>query len=173
MNLIITCSRHFESEAAEELRNILSIFGDEEPEITISDMSGILTAETQCDPFDVTRKIKDKVIEEPWSMRYCLRIIPIQELTNTNLEEILNAAIKLVKKIKEDESYRITVEKRNNEISSKLIISKLADEIQNKVSLEKPDWIVLVEIIGSKTGLVVLQNEDIFSLEITKRELME
>ena len=85
----------------------------------------------------------------------------------------MNAAGKLVKKIKEDESYRITVEKRNHEISSKLIISKLADEIQNKVSLEKPDWVILVEIIGNKTGLAVLRDEDIFRLEITKRELME
>ncbi len=65
------------------------------------------------------------------------------------------------------------MEKRNNEISIKLIISKLADEIQNKVSLEKPDWVVLVEIIGNKTGLAVLRDEDVFRLEITKRELME
>ncbi len=173
MNLIITCSRHFEPEATAELRKVLSIFGDEDPKITISEMSGILTADTHCDPFEVTRKIKAKVIEEPWSIRYCLRIIPIQEFTNTDLEEILNAVGKLVKKIKEDESYRITVEKRNHEISSKLIISKLADEIQNKVSLEKPDWVVLVEIIGNKTGLAVLRDEDVFRLEITKRELME
>jgi len=41
------------------------------------------------------------------------------------------------------------------------------------VSLEKPDWVVLVEIIGNKTGLAVLRDEDIFRLEITKRELME
>jgi tRNA acetyltransferase TAN1 len=78
-----------------------------------------------------------------------------------------------MKKVNEKESYRITIEKRNSDISSTEIISKIADNITNKVSLEKPDWIVLIEILGNKTGVSVLKSDDIFSLEISKRELLE
>ena len=173
MNLIITCARHFESEASDELYKVLILFGDENPEIISTGISGILIAETKIDPCKVVEKIREMVIEEPWSIRYCLRIIPIDVVTNTDLREIVDGITSLVKKISEDESYRITIEKRNNDIPSKEIISKIAEKIQKKVSLEKPDWIVLVEILGDKTGLAVLRKEGIFSLEITKRELLE
>lgn len=173
MKLIITCARHLESEAGDEIKKNLTIFGDENAKITTTGLSGILTAKTQIDPFEVVRKIREMVSEEPWSIRYCLRIIPIQLVTNTNMKEILEGTLQLVNKIKEDESYRITIEKRNYDISRNVIISKIAEKIQNKVSLEKPDWIVLVEILGNKTGLAVLRMEDIFSLEITKRKLLE
>ena len=173
MNLIITSARHLEPEASSELKKILLLFGDENSEITITEFSGILTAKTKIDPYEIVQKIREMVIDEPWSVRYCLRIIPIEAVADTDLEKILDASLDLVNKIKKDESYRITIEKRNSEISSKKIISKIADNIQNKVSLEKPDWIVLIEILSNKTGLAVLKKDDIFSLEITKRDLLE
>ena len=47
MNLIITCPRHFEPETEDELIDILEEFGDSDAKITITNMSGILTAETK------------------------------------------------------------------------------------------------------------------------------
>ena len=173
MNLIITCARHLEPETSDELRAILAQHGDENPEITRTSMSGILIAKTELDPFEVIRKIREKIVDEPWSIRYCLRIIPIEQVTETNLEEISSKVISLMKKVNEKDSYRITIEKRNSEISSTEIISKIADNIQNKVSLEKPDWIALIEILGNKAGVSVLKSDDIFSLEISKRGLLE
>ena len=173
MNLIITCARHLEPETSEELKSILEQFGDEKPEITKTSMSGVLTAKTELNPFDVIRKIKEKIAEEPWSIRYCLRIIPIESVVESNLEEISTKMLGLMNKVNEKDSFRITIEKRNSEISSTELISKIADKIENKVSLEKPDWIALVEILGNKAGVSVLKNDDIFSLEISKRGLLE
>jgi len=173
LNLIITCARHLEPETSDELRAILTQHGDENPEITRTSMSGILIAKTELDPFEVIRKIREKIVDEPWSIRYCLRIIPIEQVTETDLEEISSKVISLMKKVNEKDSYRITIEKRNSEISSTEIISKIADNIQNKVSLEKPDWIALIEILGNKAGVSVLKSDDIFSLEISKRGLLE
>jgi len=76
-------------------------------------------------------------------------------------------------KVNEKETYRITVEKRNSNLSTKEIISTIAKNIQNKVALEKPDWIILIEILGDSTGLSVLTKNDLFSLELSKRELLE
>ncbi len=173
MNLIITCARHLEPETTDELRAVLAQFGDENPEIFRTSMSGILTAKTKLVPFEVIKNIREKIVDEPWSIRYCLRIIPIEQVVDTNLEEISTQVFSLMKKVNEKESYRITIEKRNSDISSTEIISKIADNITNKVSLEKPDWIALIEILGNKTGVSVLKSDDIFSLEISKRELLE
>lgn len=173
MNLIITCARHLEPETSDEINAILTQFGDENPEITRTSMSGVLTVKTELDPFEIIKKIREKIADEPWSIRYCLRIIPIEQVTETNLEEISSKVISLMKKVDEKDSYRITIEKRNSEISSTELISKIADNIQNKVSLENPDWIVLVEILGNEAGISVLKSNDIFSLEISKRGLLE
>ncbi len=75
--------------------------------------------------------------------------------------------------VKKDQTYRITVEKRNSNISSDEIISKIASNIQNKVSLEESDWIVLIEILGSEAGIAVLKAEDILSVQKTKRALSD
>ncbi len=173
MNLIITCARHLEPETTDELSAVLAQFGDENPEISRTSMSGIITAKTKLVPFEVIKNIREKIVDEPWSIRYCLRIIPIEQVVDTNLEEISTQVFSLMRKVNEKESYRITIEKRNSDILSTEIISKIADNITNKVSLEKPDWIALIEILGNKTGVSVLKSDDIFSLEISKRELLE
>jgi len=173
LNLIITCARHLEPETTDELSAVLAQFGDENPEISRTSMSGIITAKTKLVPFEVIKNIREKIVDEPWSIRYCLRIIPIEQVVDTNLEEISTQVFSLMRKVNEKESYRITIEKRNSDISSTEIISKIADNITNKVSLGKPDWIALIEILGNKTGISVLKSDDIFSLEISKRELLE
>ena len=173
MNLIITCPRHFEEEAGEEIKRILFEFGDEEPKIIISNMPGILTCMTSLNPIEVIEKIREKILDEPWSIRYCLRLIPVQGVCKTNIKEIEAEILKKVGIIKLGESYRITIEKRNSKISSEEIISKIAKNISHKVSLDTPDWIILIEIIGDETGVSVIRNNNILSVEKTKRSLSD
>ena len=173
MNLIITCARHLEPETEEELRNILEEFGDSDVKVTITNMSGILTAETKLDPVEVVRKIKEMLLDEPWSVRYCLRIIPIQKVIESKIEEIEKSVTELSNQISGDESYRISIEKRNSDLSSQEIITKIADKIKNKVSLEFPDKVILIEILGNKTGISILKKSDILSTEKTKRSISE
>jgi tRNA acetyltransferase TAN1 len=173
LNLIITCARHLEHDAEEELENILEEMGDSEYTITITKMSGILTANTSLEPTEVIRKVKEKLLDEPWSIRYCLRIIPVQKVTDTNIDEIEKEIVSIKNLILENESYRISIEKRNSDISGQEIISRVAKNIKNKVSLEYPDKIVLIEILGNKTGLGIVKKSDILSVEKTKRSLSE
>ena len=173
MNLIITCARHLEHDAEEELENILEEMGDSEYTITITKMSGILTAKTSLEPTEVIRKVKEKLLDEPWSIRYCLRIIPVQKVTDTNIDEIEKEIVSIKNLILENESYRISIEKRNSDISGQELISRVAKNIKNKVSLEYPDKIVLIEILGNKTGLGIVKKSDILSVEKTKRSLSE
>ena len=173
MNLIITCARHLEPETKDELNDILEDFGDSDAQISITSMSGILTAETKLDPIEIVRKVKEMVLDEPWSIRYCLRIIPIQKIIESKMEEIEEAISSMSQEILDGETYRISIEKRNSDLSSKEIITKIADRIKNKVSLEFADKIILIEVLGNKTGISILKKSDILSIEKTKRSISE
>ena len=169
MNLIITCARNLESETKNEIRKILDELGDQEPEILNVGMRGILMVNTIIKPSKIIDCVKNKIIEEPWLIRYCLRIIPIQRMTDTEIDKIKQNVIKLKNTIQKNDSYRITIEKRNTSISSSEIITEVAKIFPNKVSLNQPDWIVLIEIIGNETGISILKNDELFSLDKAKR----
>ena len=171
MNLIITCARSLESETKNEISKILDELGDQEPEILNVGMRGILMVNTIIEPSKIIDYVKNKIIEEPWLIRYCLRIIPIQMITETEIDKIKQNVIKLKDTIQKNDSYRITIEKRNTSISSNEIITEIAKIFPNKVSLNQPDWIVLIEIIGNETGISILKNDELFSLDKAKRML--
>ena len=173
MNLIITCARHLEGDAEEEIIDILDELGDSDVQISVSSMSGIITVQTKLDPIEVVRKMKETLLDEPWSIRYCLRVIPVQKVVETNIEEIEKSISSMSNQIEEKESYMILIEKRNSDISSKEIITKIANGIKNKVSLDFPDKIILIEILGIVTGISILKKSDILSIEKTKRSMSE
>ena len=173
MNLIITSSRHLEPEAAKEISGILEELGDSNATVEISNLSGILTATTTLDPFLAVKKIREKILDEPWMIRYCLRVIPLHDSVYTKKEDIVNAVLNYASTIQPQDTYRITVEKRHSEISTNEIITEIADKIKNKVSLEKFDWIVLIEILGKRTGIAILKEDNIISTQKVKRSLSE
>jgi tRNA acetyltransferase TAN1 len=173
LNLIVTCARHLEPETQEEINKLLGIFGDPEPKITITNMSGILTVKTKLDPIILVGKLQELILDEPWSVRYCLRIIPIQKVSETIIEKIEKIVTELRELILKGDTYRISIEKRNSNISSQELITKIANKIENKVSLENPDKIIQIEILGGKTGISILKKSDILSVEKTKRSLSD
>ena len=169
MNLLVTCARNLEAETKNEIGKILDEIGDQESEVLNVGMRGILMVNTSIEPSKIIDWVKDKVVEEPWLIRYCLRMIPIQSVTETDMSKITNDVIKLKDVIQQNDSYRITIEKRNTDMSSTEIITEIAKIFPNKVSLNQPDWIVLIEILGNKTGISILKENEIFSLDKAKR----
>ena len=169
MNLIITCARNLEPETKKEIKKILGELDEQEPEILNVGMRGILAVNTIIKPSKIIDWVKNKIIEEPWLIRYCLRIIPIQTITETEIDKIKQNVTKLKDTIQKNDSYRITIEKRNTSISSNEIITEIAKIFPNKVSLNQPDWIVLIEILGNDTGISILKDDELFSLDKAKR----
>ena len=169
MNLLVTCARNLETETKNEIGKILDEIGDQESEVLNVGMRGILMVNTSIEPSKIIDWVKDKVVEEPWLIRYCLRMIPIQSVTETDMSKITNDVIKLKDVIQQNDSYRITIEKRNTDMSSTEIITEIAKIFPNKVSLNQPDWIVLIEILGNKTGISILKENEVFSLDKAKR----
>jgi tRNA acetyltransferase TAN1 len=54
-------------------------------------------------------------------------------------------------------------------MSSNEIITEVAKIFPNKVSLNQPDWVILIEILADKTGISILKENEIFSLDKAKR----
>ena len=169
MNLLVTCARNLETETKNEIEKILGEIGDQEPEILNVGMRGILMVNTNIESSKIITWVKDKVVEEPWFIRYCLRMIPIQTITETEMSKITENVTELKNVIKQNDSYRITIEKRNTDMSSTEIITEIAKIFANEVSLNQPDWVILIEILGDKTGISILKDSEMFSLDKAKR----
>lgn len=167
-NLIFSTSRFREEEAQDEILELLDMFGDQDAEAEITEVKGLLVAQTALDPFAVVEELKELVASEPWQVRYILRVLPIEVVVPTELHAIRQAAQGLVTKIGRD-SFRITVEKRHSSLESIEVIKAVAGEIESKVDLENPGWIILVEVVGSQTGVSVIQPEQMFSSVVEKR----
>jgi len=167
-NLLVTTTRGNEDNVCSEVWYLLKEIGDEKAEVDRTRVSGLIAVKTSLNPFEVITKFREILKERPYEFRYSLRIIPIEKVVKTRVEEIQKAAEELASKIGENETFRITVEKRFTEISTRDIIEAAASKIERKVNLERPDKILLIEIIGGLTGISVIRPEDIISVSKEK-----
>jgi tRNA acetyltransferase TAN1 len=168
-NLIVSTFRFREEDAEDEILELLDKFGDPTAESEIIGIKGMILVHTSLNALTVVNKLKELVASEPWQVRYILRVLPIQVVVPTTLDAISDAANKLVSKIGKD-TFRITVEKRHNSLGSMQIIKSIAERIDNKVNLENPDWVILVQVLGGLSGVSVLRPNQIFSSVVEKRK---
>ncbi|MGB9713742.1 MAG: THUMP domain-containing protein [Candidatus Bathyarchaeales archaeon] len=162
-NLLATTSRGNEGEACSELWYLLGQIGDSAPTVDKTGVSGLIAAKTAFNPFEVIVKFREILRERPYEFRYILRVIPIEKVVRTDLGEIKRAARELSQKIGENETFRVTVEKRFTETSTREIIEAAATEIERKVDLNNPNKILLIEVVGGLTGMSVIKPEDVLS----------
>lgn len=141
-----------------------SEFNDPQADCQITEVSGLIAAITSLDPFEVIKKIRKMIQEDPWQIRYALKLVPLEKVVLTSTDGIAEAVQDLAGKIGKDEKFRITVNKRHTKIDRMTLIKRIADVIDRKVDLENPDKIVNIEIVGNWTGVSILNPDDIFSI---------
>ena len=169
MNLIITCQRNLEEPTILEIQNMLERFGDTEPIVEKTIFSGIIQVESKLDIMRVLENFKEIIEDEPWLIKYCSRIIPIQEECESKLDDIRDKVNGLSGIIKKNDTYRITVEKRQSSLHASEIISKIADSLSNKVLLENSDWEIIIQVLRNKTGISIIPPNSILSVDRQKR----
>ena len=69
-NLLVTTYRHREYDAVDELNVILQRFNIDVEMIEIQNVSGIILALANLNPFELITKFKELLTEEPWQFRY-------------------------------------------------------------------------------------------------------
>ena len=170
-NLIITTLRSTERQACSEMNYLLKDeLGDPKPLIEKTGIRGLLIAKISLDPLEVIEKLRKMIHEYPYRLRYALRVIPIQKVVDTNLDEIRRVSLELGKKIGEDSSFRVTIEKRFTSLHSRDLIEAAASEIKRKINLSKPDFVLLIEVLGELTGISLIKPQDI--LAVTKEKML-
>jgi tRNA acetyltransferase TAN1 len=162
-NLLVTTFRYKESDASDELSQLLDMLGDKEPSIEITSISGIILANTRLDSLQIVENCREMVRNEPWRFRYVLRIIPLEKICRTNIIEIHNVVKQLCPKIGQHETFMVMIEKRHTKLHSKEIISAVTSDIDRKVSLDNPNWIIWIQIVNRLAGISILRSNQIFS----------
>jgi len=163
-NLLVTTARGSEEDACSEIWYLLGEIGDAAVKVERTGITGLISAKTILNPFEVVERFRQILKERPYEFRYSLRIIPVEKVVPTDLGEIQRATIELSTKIKENESFRVTVEKRFTSTPTNAIIEAAATIIQRRVDLNRPDKIVLIEVVGGLTGISILKPNEILSI---------
>ncbi len=153
------------SAACSELWMLLRAVGDETPTVYRTKIRGLIAAETKLDPLEAIWRLREELKKNPEVFRNLLRIIPIERTVPSELEAIVESALRLSEKIQDDESFRITLEKRRTELKRMEVIDAIAGRIDRKVDLEEPDWIILIQIVGKRTGIAVVPQDGIISVQ--------
>ncbi len=164
-NLIATTNRGNERQMVYEIVFLLKEeLGDQTAEASKTGVRGLIVAKTSLNPCEAIGKLKAVLHERPYQFRYALRIIPVEKLVRTDLEEIKLASSELAAKIGENETFRISVEKRFTQLHALDFIEAVAAGVERKVNLENPDKILLIEVLGAVTGLSLIVESDVLAV---------
>ena len=156
-NILATTMRRSERQMCHELSFLLKEAGDAEAKVDKAGIRGIVVAKTTLNPVEAIEKFRSILQERPYEFRFALRILPIEKVVHTDLESVKAAAAELFAKLPENESFRVTVEKRFTSMHSRDLIEAAVSDIKNKVELKEPDKILLIEILGGYTGLSLIK----------------
>jgi len=163
-NLLASTMRGNERQMCYEFAFLLKESGDPEPRVDRTGIRGLVVAKTTLDPVEAIQKFRALLAERSFEFRYALRIIPVQKVVHTNLEEVKAAAAELTSQMTEADTFRVTVEKRFTPIHSKDFIEAVAADVKNKVDLDNPSRTLLVEVLGGYTGLALVKPTDVISV---------
>jgi tRNA acetyltransferase TAN1 len=170
-NLLASTYRRRENDLISELWYFLRELGDKSVKASHTGLPGLVVLLSELDPFFVVEKLAEKAVQEPWYFRFLLKIEPIEMCVPTDLAEIQRVALDLAtRKLSTHDTYRVEVRKRLTELSREEVISAIAPNIPNKVRLENPDKILLVEVIGKVTGISVVEPRHIVSIQKVRRQ---
>ena len=172
-NILVSTPREREQAAMSEVRYFIGdLIGDDDLSISFTNVSGLLTCRTSLNPFEVIHELSEFAEENPHQFRFAIKFTPIEKCVKSEIETIVEAAQELCSKVREDETFRVTVRRRHTDLDHMEIVGATADVISREVDLEKPDKHLWIEVIGDVTGVSVLvEEEDILSI-MTMRDDM-
>jgi len=161
MSFLISSQRSFERDALSEAFYIISDILKNDVKLLRSRVPGLsilsLTNESS-DPFEILSKIVD-YIEEKGPLVACLKIVPLECLIKTNLQNIVLKTTEMARlKILPSNSWRITVNKRQSNLGTFQVVNEVAEEINwGTVNLETFELEVRIEIIRDLTGISIMK----------------
>jgi len=164
-NLIATTEKITMGAASSQLWMNLRAVGDPEPTVNKTRIKGIIQGATSLDPVEAILLMREHMHGKPERYNKLFRVMPILSWVDTDIEEIVGEVIVQKARLAEEDTFRVTLEKRRTDFRSLEVIDAVASIIDNAVDLQNPDWVVLVEIMGNRTGVSVVRNEALFNVQ--------
>ncbi len=164
----MTSAKGLEAKASAEFKELALLSGIRRVSIERSAYDGVIEVEVE-DPRGLLTFVSNYVRSEPFRVRYILRIIPVDVVVDTKMEDIKRGIEQISSHMSSKETFRITIEARDSPYSTSQLIDAVADLIDNKVNLESPDKIVFVQVFGEYTGLSILDPDEVLSIVKIKR----
>jgi tRNA(Ser,Leu) C12 N-acetylase TAN1 len=169
-NLVATTQRGNEWACMKELGMLCESLGFEGVRMKRTGFPGLVIGLVDRDPIALVRAVRAIVEEDPWDLRFLQKLTPIEVTVETNIGMIAEAVGKLAQRVPEGKSFRISINKRGCDIASQDVILAAASKVQRRVNLDRPDWVVQIEVIEDAAGVSVLEPKDILS--VTKLQEM-
>lgn len=168
MNLILTSQKGSEAKASAEFKEIALQNGIRKVHVEKSDFDGVLEVDIE-NPRDFLAFLRDYVRSEPFRVHFVQRVIPVDIVVDTTLEQIKEAARTLGEEIGKAESFKIDIDERDSPYTRKQLIDVIADVVDRKVDLESPDKVLQLEILGEYSALCLARPDEIVSITKLKR----
>ena len=161
-NLLVTYAYDF-LRARREIIRILSLLGDEAPTIRRALVKGIIGVITSLSVHKLSSELQRIANDNPNEFYFTQRWIPIDLWTTSDIPS-MGVGVKKVARMGAGERWMMVVEKRRYESHhTPEIIKELAELIEAKVDLRKPDKILRIDILGPYAGISLLRPDEIFS----------
>ncbi|HOP08631.1 MAG TPA: THUMP domain-containing protein [Candidatus Methanofastidiosa archaeon] len=138
----------------------------EDAKISRTRYPGVMIVKVDVDLEEGLRRI------EEYETTAIYRVLPLERFVKTNLSEIYSNGVELAKeRITGEDSFAVRCKKRGSPgFSSKDVErelgSMICDETGASVNLDYPKWIVKIEVLGNRTGISVLEPQQIITKEI-------
>ena len=169
-NIIVTTQRGNERGCIRELLTLVDELEGPKTVLARTRFPGLLKGMVEGDPLELTRKIRARADEDPWSFRFVQRLIPIQQNVPADPKKIGEAISAISQFIPTDASFRIVLDKRGSDLRTSDLIHEAATGVKRKVDLENPDWIIQIEIIDEIAGISILRPDDVLSIAKLQEE---
>jgi len=168
LNLLVTSQKGSEAKASAEFKEIALQRGHRKLHIEKAGFDGILEIEIE-NSRDFIAFMRDYVRSEPFRVHFIQRMIPVDIVVDTTLEQIKEAATQIAPQILEGETFRIDITERDSPTSRKELIDTIAGVVDRKVNLNSPDKVFNVEVMGEYTAMSVARPDEILSITKLKR----
>ena len=116
-------------------------------------------------PDAVAERLSAELRNNPKSYCALYRVIPVQRIVETSTEKIVEATKELASVMGPGDSFRVTFEKRRTGLSSHEVVDAVASNFEQRVDLENPDWVVLIETMGKITGVSIVRPSQIMNVQ--------
>jgi tRNA acetyltransferase TAN1 len=165
MDLLVSyeCGRF--GRAKREIHAALGRCGDELAAVERSAVNGIVVVHTELDARAVVRCCRE-LSQQGFVFRFAIKWVPVDYWCPTDLEAIRKVLADQVRgRIAANETWGMKLEKRGwLDQHTQEIVVDLARAIDRKVNLSRPDRIVHIDMLGSRTAISVLGPGDLFSV---------